>query len=98
MHKWIYCHSPPQPLCLLSLEAFIKGVWDLVGSGKLPGVADDDHLVSQSLRFISTAICSGYYHPLFGSKETIAGLVKSVVVPNVGLRGNLILFSSLALD
>lgn len=64
----------------------MKGVWDLVGSGKLPGVSDD-HLVSQSLRFISTAIRSGYYKPLFGSRETIAGLVQGVVVPNVGLRG-----------
>ena len=44
-------------------------------------------LVSQSLRFISTAIRSGYYKDLFGSKATIDGLVQGVVVPNVGLRG-----------
>ena len=44
-------------------------------------------LVSQALRFISTAIRSGYYKQLFSSKETIASLVQGVVVPNVGLRG-----------
>ena len=44
-------------------------------------------LVSQALRFISTAIRSGYYKQLFASKETISGLVQGVVVPNVGLRG-----------
>lgn len=24
-----------------TVEAFVKGVWDLVGSGKMPAVADD---------------------------------------------------------
>jgi len=44
-------------------------------------------LVSQSLRFISTAIRSGHYKQLFGSKDTISSLVQGVVVPNVGFRG-----------
>lgn len=44
-------------------------------------------LVSQSLRFLSTAIRSGNYKQIFEAKETIAGLVEGVVVPNVGLRG-----------
>ena len=44
-------------------------------------------LVSQSLRFIASAIRTGYYKQLFGSKETISGLVQGVVVPNVSLRG-----------
>lgn len=43
-------------------------------------------MVSQSLRFISTAIRSGYYKPLFSSRETISSLVQGVVVPNVALR------------
>lgn len=68
-----------------SIEALVQGVWELVGGGKRPGVADDQ-LVSQALRFISTAIRSGYYKQLFSSKETISGLVQGVVVPNVGLR------------
>ncbi|KAH7929305.1 Cse1-domain-containing protein [Leucogyrophana mollusca] len=68
-----------------AVESFVQGVWELVGSGKLPGVADDS-LVSQSLRFISTAIRSGYYKSLFSSRDTISSLVQGVVVPNVGLR------------
>ncbi|KAH7910550.1 CAS/CSE protein [Hygrophoropsis aurantiaca] len=68
-----------------AVEGFVQGVWQLVGSGKLPGVADDS-LVSQSLRFISTAIRSGYYKSLFSSRDTISSLVQGVVVPNVGLR------------
>ncbi|KIP01732.1 hypothetical protein PHLGIDRAFT_336871 [Phlebiopsis gigantea 11061_1 CR5-6] len=68
-----------------SVEAIVQGVWVLVGNGKRSSVADDG-LVSQSLRFISTAIRTGYYKQLFASKETISGLVQGVVVPNVGLR------------
>ncbi|KAJ2925300.1 hypothetical protein H1R20_g11761, partial [Candolleomyces eurysporus] len=60
-------------------------VWALIGSNKLPGIADDA-LVSQSLRFISTAIRTGYYKDLFSSKETISTLVQGVVIPNVSLR------------
>ncbi|KAF7976444.1 hypothetical protein HWV62_6681 [Athelia sp. TMB] len=76
---------PDQLMKLPSVAAFVTAVWALVGAGKLPGVGDDG-LVSQSLRFISTAIRSGYYKDLFGSKATIDGLVQGVVVPNVGLR------------
>lgn len=43
-------------------------------------------MVSQSLRFISTAIRSGYYKALFSARETISSLVQGVVVPNVALR------------
>ncbi|KAL1949825.1 hypothetical protein VTO73DRAFT_8706 [Trametes versicolor] len=68
-----------------SVEAFVRSIWDLVGGGKRPSVADDG-LVSQSLRFIASAIRTGYYKDLFGSKETISGLVQGVVVPNVSLR------------
>ncbi|KAF9447282.1 Cse1-domain-containing protein [Macrolepiota fuliginosa MF-IS2] len=68
-----------------AVEMFVQSVWTLVGANKLPNISDD-HLVSQSLRFISTAIHSGYYKPLFSSRETISSLVEGVVVPNVALR------------
>ncbi|PIL29858.1 hypothetical protein GSI_08065 [Ganoderma sinense ZZ0214-1] len=68
-----------------TVEAFVRAIWDLIGGGKRPGVADDG-LVSQSLRFIASAIRTGYYKDLFGSKDTISGLVQGVVVPNVALR------------
>ncbi|KAG6917213.1 hypothetical protein DXG01_003418 [Tephrocybe rancida] len=68
-----------------AVESFVQAVWALVGSNNLPGVADDQ-LVSQALRFISTAIRSGYYKPLFSSRDTISSLVQGVVVPNVTLR------------
>lgn len=68
-----------------AVETLVQNVWNLVGSNKLPGVADDA-LVSQSLRFISTAIRSGYYKTLFSSPDTISSLVQGVVVPNVALR------------
>ena len=42
--------------------------------------------LSQSSRFISTAIRSGYYKSLFSSRETTSSLVQGVVVPNVALR------------
>ncbi|TFK71152.1 importin alpha re-exporter [Pluteus cervinus] len=68
-----------------AVQTLVQGVWSLIGTGGLPSVADD-HLVSQSLHFISTAIRSGYYKSLFSSKETITSLVQGVVVPNVALR------------
>ncbi|KAI0775001.1 Cse1-domain-containing protein [Trametes elegans] len=68
-----------------SVEAFVRAIWDLVGGRKRLSVADDG-LVSQSLRFIASAIRTGYYKQLFSSKETISGLVQGVVVPNVSLR------------
>ncbi|KAI0714440.1 armadillo-type protein [Cerioporus squamosus] len=68
-----------------SVEAFVRAIWDIIGGGKRPSVADDG-LVSQSLRFIASAIRTGYYKQLFGAKETISGLVQGVVVPNVSLR------------
>lgn len=43
-------------------------------------------MVSQSLRFISTAIRTGYYKELFSSRDTISTLVQGVVIPNVSLR------------
>ncbi|KAG5641488.1 hypothetical protein DXG03_005099 [Asterophora parasitica] len=84
-----------------AVESLVQAVWALVGSNKLPNVADDNvrqslcptlfrltplQLVSQSLRFISTAIRSGYYKPLFSSRDTVSSLVQGVVVPNVALR------------
>ncbi|CAL1709388.1 unnamed protein product [Somion occarium] len=68
-----------------AVEALVRKVWELIGSGKLPGLADDG-LVSQALRFLSTAIRSGYYKDIFGSRDTISSLVQGVVVPNIGLR------------
>ena len=88
-----------------SVEAFVRAIWEIIGGGKRPSVADDGvsysmflqlcwnhadanaQLVSQSLRFIASAIRTGYYKQLFGAKETISGLVQGVVVPNVSLRG-----------
>lgn len=43
-------------------------------------------LVSQALRFISTAIRSGYYKSLFSSRDVTSSLVQGVVVPNISLR------------
>jgi Cse1 len=43
-------------------------------------------LVSQSLRFISTAIRSGAYRDIFGSRDTIQGLIAGIVVPNLAPR------------
>ena len=54
-------------------------------------------LVSHALRFLSTAIRSGTYKQIFEAKETIAGLVERVVVPNVGLRGLQIAFLKAAI-
>lgn len=51
-------------------------------------------LVAQALRYISTAIRTGYYKDLFSSKSTIESLIQGVVVPNVGLRGDAAFFSS----
>jgi len=68
-----------------AVATIVQNVWVLIGSNKLPGIADDS-LVSQSLRFISTAIRTGYYKDLFSSKETISTLVQGVVIPNVSLR------------
>ena len=42
--------------------------------------------MSQSLRFISTAIRSGAYRDIFETPDTIKGLIAGVVVPNLALR------------
>ena len=42
--------------------------------------------MSQSLRFVSTAIRSGYYKSLFSARETISSLVQGVIITNVTLR------------
>jgi exportin-2 (importin alpha re-exporter) len=42
--------------------------------------------VSQSLRFISTAIRSGAYRDIFESRDTIQGLIVGIVVSNLALR------------
>ncbi|KAI0077557.1 Cse1-domain-containing protein [Panus rudis PR-1116 ss-1] len=68
-----------------TVEALVQKIWALIEGGKLPGQADDG-LVSQALRFISTAIRSGHYKELFGSRDTIASLVQGVVIPNVTIR------------
>ncbi|KAL4253719.1 XPO2/CSE1 family protein [Abortiporus biennis] len=82
----LYVKLYPETLqSVASVPAIVRGVWELVGSGARSSVADDA-LVSQSLRFLSTAIRSGYYKDLFGSEETISTLVQGVVVPNVALR------------
>ena len=80
----------------------MKKVWELVGGGKQLGVACDQvinsssypipshnpllQLVSQSLRFISTAIRSGAYRDIFESRDTIQGLIAGIVVSNLALR------------
>lgn len=68
-----------------AVATLVERVWSLVGSNKLPNISDDI-LVSQALRFISTAIRSGQNKDLFASKTTIASLVQHVIVPNVSLR------------
>ncbi|KAJ8091228.1 importin-alpha export receptor [Marasmius tenuissimus] len=76
----------PEQLQLSSaIPTFVQSVWALIGGNKLPNVSDDP-LVSQSLRFLSTAIRSGHYTQLFTSAETIGTLVEGVVIPNVSLR------------
>ncbi|KAH9023317.1 Cse1-domain-containing protein [Lactarius hengduanensis] len=70
-----------------SVAVFVKAVWELVAGGKQLGIAyDQASLVSQSLRFISTAIRSGAYRDIFESHDTIRGLIAGVVVPNLALR------------
>ncbi|PPR06747.1 hypothetical protein CVT24_013054 [Panaeolus cyanescens] len=76
---------PEQLQKTASVQAVVQSVWSLIGSNKLPGISDDP-LVSQSLRFISTAVRSGYYKDLFSARETISSLVQGVVVPNAALR------------
>ncbi|KAI9448619.1 armadillo-type protein [Lactarius psammicola] len=68
-----------------SVAVFVKAVWELVAGGKQLGIAYDQ-LVSQSLRFISTAIRSGAYRDIFEAHDTIRGLIAGVVVPNLALR------------
>ncbi len=43
-------------------------------------------VVSQALRFVSSAIRSGHYQSLFAADNIISSLVEGVVIPNVALR------------
>lgn len=81
-----YTHRYPELLqASQSVESFVRVLWALLGGGQRSGVAYDN-LVSQSLRFLGTAIRSGSYRVIFESRDTITGLVEGVVVPNVTLR------------
>ncbi|KAK0469414.1 CAS/CSE protein [Desarmillaria tabescens] len=68
-----------------AVQTLVQDVWSLVGSNQLPNISDDQ-LVSQALRFISTAIRSGHYQSLFSSPNIVSSLVEGVVVPNTSLR------------
>ncbi|KAF9074712.1 importin alpha re-exporter [Rhodocollybia butyracea] len=69
-----------------AVETFVQGVWSLIGSNRLPSIADDT-LVSQSLRFISTAVRAGFYKTtIFSADGIISTLIEGVVVPNATLR------------
>ncbi|KAF8635563.1 hypothetical protein AX15_000213 [Amanita polypyramis BW_CC] len=70
-----------------AVKTLVERVWSLVGSNELTNISDDT-LVSQALRFISTAIRSGQHKSLFASKATLASLVQYVVLPNVNLRAH----------
>ncbi|KAL4072157.1 CAS/CSE protein [Scleroderma yunnanense] len=82
----LYVKLYPEQLLLSStVPSFMRGVLAVVGSRELSNVANDQ-LVSQALRFISSAIRSTHFKTLFSSKEDISSLVREVVLPNVGLR------------
>ncbi|KAF9259931.1 Cse1-domain-containing protein [Marasmius fiardii PR-910] len=68
-----------------AIPTFVESVWTLIRSEKLQNVSDDP-LVSQSLRFLSTAIRSGHYTQLFTTAQTISTLVEGIVIPNIYLR------------
>ncbi|KAF9027107.1 Cse1-domain-containing protein [Hymenopellis radicata] len=68
-----------------AVEVLVQDVWSLIGSNRLPNVSDDQ-VVSQALRFVSSAIRSGHYQSLFAADNIISSLVEGVVIPNVALR------------
>ena len=61
--------------------------WSLLSGDQRSGLTDYN-LVSQALRFLSTAIRSGNYLGIFENRETINSLVEGVVVPNVPLTAH----------
>ncbi|KAF7294456.1 Importin N-terminal domain-containing protein [Mycena kentingensis (nom. inval.)] len=67
-----------------TVEAFMQGVWTMIGGNKLQGLADDG-LVSQSLRFLSATIRSTHYASLF-TGSTLSAVITSIIVPNVFFR------------
>ncbi|KZV93299.1 importin alpha re-exporter [Exidia glandulosa HHB12029] len=67
------------------IQNFVQAVWELIGSGKRTGVADDQ-LVSQALRLLATLVRQGSFAGMFESDDVIKSLVESVAVPNVALR------------
>ncbi|KAF7309671.1 Importin N-terminal domain-containing protein [Mycena indigotica] len=67
-----------------TIEAFMRGVWTMIGENRMQSLADDG-LVSQSLRFLSATIRTTHYAAIF-SGETLSAIIKSIVVPNVFFR------------
>ncbi|KAN0129949.1 Cse1 domain containing protein [Lactarius tabidus] len=83
-------------------RCFVKAVWELLSGSKQLGLAYDQagtfvsfhthllttqaQLVSQSLRFISTAIRSGACRDIIEAHNTIRGLIAGVVSSNLALR------------
>ena len=68
-----------------SVEVSVRVLWSLICGDQRSGLAYDN-LVSQVLRFLSTAIRPRNCRGIFENRETINSLVEGVVVPNVSLR------------
>jgi exportin-2 (importin alpha re-exporter) len=83
------------------VDAYVQSVWTMLSSTSSASPSSstsnpftkqsttpisDDGLVSQSLRFLATAIRSNVWKSLFASPETISRIVQDVIIPNLVLR------------
>jgi exportin-2 (importin alpha re-exporter) len=83
----LYIHRYPELLEQTGgLEAFVVCVWNLVSSTSQTSPISDDGMITQSLRFLATAIRSGHYTTLFSATETVSRIIEDVIVPNVQIR------------
>ncbi|KAG9045713.1 importin-alpha export receptor [Tulasnella sp. UAMH 9824] len=64
--------------------AFLRAVWELIGTSSLAG--REDAMVAQAIKFISITAKTGIHKALFADEGTLRGLAQRIIVPSMPLR------------
>ncbi|KIO33067.1 hypothetical protein M407DRAFT_65856 [Tulasnella calospora MUT 4182] len=66
--------------------AFLRAVWELIGTSSL--AVQEDAMVAQAIKFLSTTAKTGIHKALFADEGTLQGLVQRIIVPSMPLRAH----------
>lgn len=66
------------------VPAFVRAVWELIGSSTL--AVREDAMVAQAIKFLSITAKMGIHKELFADEGTLQGLAQRIIVPSMPLR------------